>query len=235
GNVPEKGLLDRNIVFISKNHAERYNGQSFVHNGLNWEDYPAPNLSTAREGYHFLGKADWKVKNLMGAIKIAARNETKLHIIGGKKWTFRNMKRGLFHLFNHNLTFHGLLGDKEKTEIMHSSEGLIFPVNWNEPFGLAIIESMYAGCAVFGTPNGSLPELVTPETGFLGKSVEEIAEAMNTFDYNPKLCHEYAVKNFNSDKMAKEYFKLYEKVLNGEFLNENPIYDPGKNKIHYKI
>lgn len=231
GNVPDKEELDPNIVFISQDHAARYNGDVFVHNGLYWDDYQKPDLKAKREGYHFLGKASWKVKNLKSTIKIANFGKKDLHIIGGEKWTSRNIKRGFLDILNPRIKYHGMLGDKEKFQIISKSKGLIFPVNWNEPFGLAIIESLYGGCAVFGTPNGSLPELITPETGFLGCSVREIAEALETFKYDPQYCHEYAIENFHSDRMAKEYLNLYNKILKGEKLNRKPIFDPKRDKI----
>lgn len=234
-NVPEKGPLDRNIVFISRNQAERYNGEIFVYNGLNWEDYPTPKFNNKRNSFHYLGKASWKVKNVMGAIKIANVNGHRLDIIGGKKWTSRNVKRGFKYLFNPHIQFHGMLGDMDKIRIMEDSKGLIFPVNWHEPFGLAIIESFYAGCAVFGTPNGSLPELVTPETGFLGTSIKQIANALEEFRYDPEFCHQYAIENFNSMKMATDYLKLYRKVLNGEYLNNNPIFLAEKNEVNHLV
>lgn len=235
GNVPEKGPLDPNIVFISRNHAERYNGETFVYNGLYWNDYPKPDLKSRRNGFHYLGKASWKVKNLPGAIDIANVNDNVLHVIGGKKWTSRNIKRNFKHLFNSKIVFHGMLGDNEKMRVIEKSKGLVFPVNWHEPFGLAIIESLYGGCAIFGTSHGSLPELVTETTGFLGTTVEEIAAAMKDFNYAPKICHEYAVDNFNSMRMAEDYLKLYEKVLNGEQLNNKPIFNPEKNTLSYFI
>ena len=54
----------------------------------------------------------------------------------------------------------------KKKVIIEQSKGLIFPVTWHEPFGLAITESFYFGAPVGGTPYGALPELVSPEVGF---------------------------------------------------------------------
>ncbi|MEF9931013.1 MAG: glycosyltransferase, partial [Bacteroidales bacterium] len=54
-----------------------------------------------------------------------------------------------------------MIGGEQKLNILKESKGLIFPVIWNEPFGLAITESLYCGAPVFGTPYGSLPELIT--------------------------------------------------------------------------
>lgn len=236
GNPAPNEELDRNTVFISKNQAERHNSDVFVYNGLSWEEYPVPRLNSERKSFHFLGKASWKVKNATRAMEIAQRNNSKLDIIGGKKWTPRNLKSSFFHLFNPKLKFHGLLDDELKIKIMENSKGLIFPVLWHEPFGLAIIESLYAGCAVFGSELGSLQELVTPEVGFTSNSIKELSRATIDFEYDPVKCHEYAINNFNSKRMAEDYLQLYIKVLNGKPLNKKvPIYNPELNSIRADI
>jgi len=77
---------------------------------------------------------------------------------------------------------------------------------------------------VFGTPYGSLPEIVIPEVGYLtttaSSSVSELADAVaNVNDFNRKTCHEYVMDNFTHIQMSASYVRLYEKVLNGEKLN----------------
>ncbi len=232
GNPAPAEEIDVNTVFISRNQAARHNSEVFVYNGLSWEDYPQPDLTRNRNSFHFLGKASWKIKNAAGAIKIASKNNLRLNIIGGKKWTERNIKSSFRHLFNPRIRFKGFLDDNAKTRIMEKSKGLIFPVLWHEPFGLAIIESLYAGCAVFGTKYGSLEELVTPEVGFTGNSLNEIAKAIDSFKHDPQKCHDYAVDNFNSRRMAEDYCRLYDRVLSGKPLNRiPPVYNPKLNAI----
>ena len=60
--------FDLNTVFVSKNHAARFSSDSYVHNGLDWDDYTKPNMHSKRKHFHFLGKATWRVKNIKGAI-----------------------------------------------------------------------------------------------------------------------------------------------------------------------
>lgn len=94
--------------------------------------------------------------------------------MGGEKWTFYNIKRNPFYTLHPNVSYMGQVDDIQKIKIMEESKGLLFPVLWNEPFGLALIESLYAGCPVFGTKNGSLPELINENVGFLSNDENEL-------------------------------------------------------------
>ena len=80
-----------------------------------------------------------------------------------------------------NITYFKQVNNTEKIAIMEKSKGLIFPVKWHEPFGLAIVESFYAGCHVFGSTFGSLQEFVLPEDGILRENIYEINSKINTF------------------------------------------------------
>lgn len=222
GNLNDNRELDKNTVFVSKNHAERFGSEEFVHNGLDWEDYTKPSLDNKRNYYHFLGNAAWRVKNVKGSIDIInSSKKERLKVLGGKRFNF---KMGLRFTFSPKISFYGMVGGEKKDKLLNGSKGLIFPVRWHEPFGLAIIESLYFGCPVFGTPYGSLPELVPPEVGVLSNNKNTLIEAIkNSQDFSPIACHNYAVKKFNSKKMALSYIDKYERVISGETLNKtNP-------------
>ena len=226
GNAQKGELLSHNSVFVSANHAKRHNSSVFVYNGLLWSDYPKPNLDKPRTYLHFLGKASWKIKNSAGASKVAVKSGNKLKIMGGNRWTLASFKRKPFFSLHPNVHYLGMVNDKKKIEVLENSKGLLFLVNWEEPFGLAIIESLYAGCPVFGTTLGSLPEIVHEKVGFLSRDENEIVKAIRTKSFDPNICHNYAVSNFNSQKMAKEYLNLYEIILSGKKLNdERPFMD----------
>ncbi len=211
-----------NTVALSADHATRMNATAYVHNGLDFEEYGTPDFNTERKFFHFLGDAAWKVKNLKGAIKIAKAAHEKIAVLGGSRI---NTSQGIKINFAKNAKFYGKVGGDQKNYLLNQSKSLIFPVLWHEPFGLAVIESLYFGCPVFGTPFGSLPELVTKEVGVLSDSYSELAGAIrNVESYDRKRCSEYVREHFSSSKMTDEYLKMYEKVLNGESLNaEEPI------------
>jgi glycosyltransferase involved in cell wall biosynthesis len=224
GNHNDPDLkFDKNTIFVSGNHAGRHGSRSYVYNGLDWSEYPKPDLGNERRFFHFLGKALWRLKNVRGAIRVARKAGQRLKVLGGNRW---NPGRPRFTLVTPYLSvsFEGMVDNFRKSHFMNQSKGLIFPVLWHEPFGLAITESLYFGCPVFGTPYGSLPELVTEDVGFLSASSGELAKAVQQADrFSRERCHEYARDRFDSKVMAREYLKRYERVMNGEFLNgEHP-------------
>jgi glycosyltransferase involved in cell wall biosynthesis len=220
GNPSADNTLDKNAIFVSKNHAERYGSQSFIHNGLDWDDYGKPNLHQPRTHFHFLGKAAWRVKNVQGAIDTVLKTPKEtLAVLGG---TRLNVKMGFRMTWSQRVQFYGTVGGQQKLDLLTQSKGLIFPVRWHEPFGLAITESLYFGCPIFATPYGSLTELVPESFGFLSSNMQELARAIQQADnYSRQDCHSYARDIFDSRTMAIKYLKAYENVLNGHFLSQS--------------
>jgi glycosyltransferase involved in cell wall biosynthesis len=218
-NRNENLQLNKNSIFISKNHANRYGSDTFVYNGLNWDDYFVPDFKQKKDYFHFLGNAAWRVKNVKGAIGIIKKTKKeRLKVLGGYRFNF---KMGLRFTFSPRVSFYGMVGGDRKNRLINDSKGLIFPVRWHEPFGLGLIESLYYGCPVFGTPYGSLPEIVIKDVGFLSDNLNSLANAVeNSSSYSYRWCHEYAVGKFNSKKMAESYLEYYKKVMNGEILNK---------------
>jgi glycosyltransferase involved in cell wall biosynthesis len=224
-----------NSIFLTKNHAERHSATAYVFNGLDTDEYGKPNLKNPRMHVHFLAKAAWKVKNVKGAMYMAKKSGYRIEIIGGDRL---NLKMGFRFTIDPNAHFNGMQGGEKKFRILQNSKALLFPVLWHEPFGIAVIESMYYGCPVFGTPWGSLPEIVTPEAGFLSNSYSEhIARLKDVDTFDRKKIHEIVCERFSAKTMADGYLACYEKVLNGQTLNQstprvNHVDPPGFFMMH---
>jgi glycosyltransferase involved in cell wall biosynthesis len=184
-------------------------------------DCGAADLNNTRDYFHFLGKTTWRIKNFKGAKKVVLSVPCeKLAVLGGNRieWN-RRFKITL----SPRVKFYGMVGGREKLRLINGSKGLIHPIKAHESFGLALIESLYFGCPVFGTPYGSLPEIITKDFGFLSNKSYELSQAIkNAGSYCRKLCHEYARDCFNSRKMALNYLQKYEQVINGQKLNPAP-------------
>lgn len=218
GNVYTQAELDIQTVFVSQNHASRYGSSSYVYNGMNWDDYTKPNLQMKRSHFHFLGKAAWSVKKVKGAIDIVKKTKGEsIYILGGHRL---NLNMGFRFTLTPRARFFGMVGGEEKDRLINGSKGLIFPVKWNEPFGIALIESLYYGCPIFATPYGALPELIHDEVGVLSSHSSELVYAIqHAEEFSRETCHEYARDCFNSSVMAQHYLKKYEMVTAGYTLN----------------
>lgn len=200
-----------NAIFVSKNHAKRHNSTNYVHNGLYWEDYPKPIFTKKKEYFHFLGNGAWKVKNLKGTINIVKQNKEHLAVIGASRLNF---KMGFRLSLSNKIKFYSKANDEQKANILSKSKGLIFPVLWDEPFGLAIIESLYYGTPVFGTTKGSLPELIKKEHGILVNDYKNLKDAILSYqNYNPNQLSKYAYENFHSKQMAEKYLRFYKVAI----------------------
>lgn len=218
GNSVTNANMPHNSVFVSRDHALRHGCDSFVHNGLDWDDYGPVDLNRRRRGFHFLGKAAWRVKNVTGAIRVTESVAgATLEVLGGHRFNF---KMGWRFTFNPRIHFHGMVDNNRKADVITRSQGLLFPVKWNEPFGLAVTESLYLGAPVFATPYGSLPELVTADVGYLTDSQSDMAAHLTAEAgaYQPRTCHDYAAELFSARAMARNYLTKYETVLSGHRL-----------------
>lgn len=219
GNYHPEKFFNINTVFVSRNHAQRNSSETFVHNSLDPDDYGPVDLSLSKKYLLFLAWPSRPEKNLKASLKIARKTKNVLAVLGGKdKW----FKRRPW------VEYKGFISNEEKNAIVRNSKALVFPVRWYEPCALSIIESFYFGCPVFGTTYGCLPELVTPDKGFLSNSCRELINAVKLWDqFDRKKIHEYACDYFSIKRMTQQYLALYEKVMNKETLNLRPPVNGG--------
>lgn len=219
GNSSVGEKLPLNTVFVSRNHAQRHGSVSHVLNGLDWDAYGPVNLAVTKDTFHFLGKASWRVKNVQGAIDTCLQAQAKLMVLGGHRL---NWHRGFRYTWSRSIQFAGMVGGQTKLDSLQGSRGLVFPVRWHEPFGLAVIESLYFGCPVFATPYGALPELVPAECGVLSNEGAVLAHALSQA-FDRQACHDRAVTLFSAQRMAQDYLHIYAKLLqNGPLHDVHP-------------
>lgn len=200
GNPPPGTVLPANTIFVSANHAKRYGHTTFVHNGLDLAEY---RFRETKSDYDlFLGRLH-SVKGYRWAIEAARRTGRRLILAGGWRPSFR---RGI--------SFAGGVQGERKAELLAGARCLWMPALWDEPFGLTLIEALASGTPVIGTRRGSLPEIVSPDVGFLGDSVDELVGfAGRIEEISPAACRAHVERHFTHHVMATNYMERYKATV----------------------
>jgi len=215
GNGQPGEIFAKNAVFLSQNHASRHGARAFVYNGILVDEYPLSH--THADWFLFLSKTSWRRKNLRGAYALCQRNGAHLKIAGGD----RPYDLRVRSFFNPRTQWMGPVNGSLKTELLGRARALIFPILWEEPFGLVMVEALACGTPVIASPRGSVPEIVTPEVGILARTEQDWDRALTDFAYkwSPEKCRERVLREFSHSQMARNYLSLYTQVIRGEELN----------------
>lgn len=110
------------------------------------------------------------------------------------------------------------LTSRLKSDFIKKAKAFVFPLQWDEPFGLTVIESMACGTPVIAFDRGSISELVVDgKTGFIvppEEGIEGLKNALGKIDsINREDCRKHVVENFSLEGMVRNYEKVYEKLL----------------------
>lgn len=100
-------------------------------------------------------------------------------------------------------------------DIYPQAKGFIFPLQWEEPFGLTVIEAMAAGVPVVTFPRGSMKEIIEHgKTGYLVQDEAQMLEAIKSIgSINRKDCREHAERSFSSDRVVADYLRVFEQLV----------------------
>lgn len=100
----------------------------------------------------------------------------------------------------------------QKTDVLGRAAGLLFPVQWEEPFGLVMVEAMACGTPVLGLSKGAVPEVVEDGvTGFVVDSLSEMVEAVPRLkELSPAACRQRADRLFSATTMVERYERTFQ-------------------------
>lgn len=191
---------------------------------LNWwatiyHGMPKDSLAFNRYGGHyfaFLGRISCE-KRLDRAIAIARALSTPLKIAAKVDPTDRKYFETTIEplLDDPLIEMVGEICDADKSEFLGNAKALLFPIDWPEPFGLVMIESLACGTPVVAFKNGSVPEvLVDGETGFVVDTMEDAIFAASQVDSIDRAkCRAHFERCFSVETMTQNYERAYERLV----------------------
>jgi len=184
-----------------------------IHHGM---DVSAVPVGSGTGGYVcFVGRM-CPDKGVVEAIHIARRAGIPLRIAAKMR---EREEVEYFHsvvepLLGSDEDFLGEVGDTDKFRLMGEAMAFLNPIQWSEPFGLVMIESLSTGTPVVGTPIGSAPEIVDHgKTGYLGPADQLHIFLPLAASLDRTLCRDRAVKLFSTERMVGKHLDLYAKLV----------------------
>jgi glycosyltransferase involved in cell wall biosynthesis len=146
-----------------------------------------------------------------------------LHGIKGWRWAMDGARRasrpitlagGWRPSLRRGVRFAGRVGGIRKAELLANAACLWMPALWDEPFGLTTIEAMVSGTPVLGTRRGALPEIITPSSGAMGDTLDELVALRPALDHLDRATvRENVLSRFTHRHMAAGYETLYRDAI----------------------
>jgi glycosyltransferase involved in cell wall biosynthesis len=205
---PDVGLVA--ISDAQRRTAPQLSWAGRVHNGLATADWP---FREDKDDYVlFLGRFA-QDKGLHVAIDVVREAGLRLVVAGGARGLAeqRYVDEQVRPRLGPDVELFGEASYEQKQELLARARCLIFPILWEEPFGMVQVEAMATGTPVVTLRRGSAPEVVTDgETGFIVDSIDQLPSALHRVsELDPTACRRRVEKNFDVCVMAAGYEELY--------------------------
>ena len=210
------------LVAISENAREQekmpVHFVGVVYNGIDMSQFPPPGKK--RDGYLvWLGRfVPEKGPHL--AIEAAKRLQAPL-ILAGTIDRYVKASVNYFHeqiephIDNKQIKYIGPVNMRRKVSLLRRAHAFLNPIDWEEPFGMVMVEAMALGCPVISLARGAAPEIVkNGETGFLVQNLDEMIQCLPQIDeIDREETRLYVERNFSAKVMAEKYTQVYKKVI----------------------
>ena len=119
------------------------------------------------------------------------------------------------HLGIHGIEYLGEVSHGKKVELLQDARATLFPIDWEEPFGLVMIESMACGTPVIATNRGAVPEVIEHgRSGIIVEHFRQMADAIEQADaLDPLECRRYVEELFSPERMVADYVAAYREAI----------------------
>ena len=213
-------LMSRGSLAFSAVSKKMFSGRglrgnwNLVYNGVSESKYEHREILRGDAPLIFLGRIE-RIKGPHIAIEVARRAGRRLIIAGNV--SPNAVHRRYFdeeiapHLDGSDIKYVGPVNDVRKNELLGESAALLMPVQWEEPFGIVMAESLACGTPVIGFDRGSVPEVVQNGiNGFVCKSVSDMVEAVDRLETIARgTCRQVMEERFSARAMVSAYESLY--------------------------
>lgn len=203
------------VHFVAISAADRHPGLRYaatIHHGIPMDDFPLH--PEGGEDLLFFGRIH-PDKGAAEAIAAARASGHRLNLYGivqDQGYFDRAVAPGIDGV---SVAYHGAAGGAARVRALGEARALLHLINFDEPFGLSVIEAMACGTPVIATNRGSMPELV--EHGVNGFLVDDARGAVDAIararDLDRAAVRRSVVERFGIDRMADRYLALYRDIL----------------------
>jgi glycosyltransferase involved in cell wall biosynthesis len=209
------------FVAISENQRSHMPGLNYagvVYNGVNMPDYPFRGRDEKDDFVLFLGRAS-PDKGALRAV-LAAKEANERIVLAVKvahEEEERHWNDEVLSALPSDATVMGEITLAEKVDLLSRAKAVLFPIDWDEPFGLVMTEAMACGTPVIATPRGSVPEVIADgETGFVVPVEDypvQAAAALRRLDQiDAAACRAHVQERFSKESMVAGYEDVFRRV-----------------------
>ncbi len=201
------------VVIISNAQRKDFpdlNYLATVYNGVDIEKY---SFNPVPKDYVLMMGSIARHKNQKAAIEVAKKAGMKLILSGkiGQPDYFAELKALIDKA---GVTYIGEISFAEKLKLYQEAKAFIFPIAWDEPFGLVMIEAMSCGTPVVAFNKGAVSEVVVDNsTGFVVEDIDQMVEKLHNIDtISRETCRKHVAEKFTIGKMIDDYEKALQKI-----------------------
>lgn len=184
-----------------------------IHHGIDLTKY---NLNELKQPYlSFIGRIA-PIKGTHLAIEIAKRADIPLKIAGEVQPAYREYFEAKVkpHIDGKFVEYIGLADLAAKNELLGNSMAMLFPIQWDEPFGLVMVEAMACGTPVLALRAGSVPEIVKDGvSGYVSRKIDVLVRHALDLHLQASAIRRYVEENFSKERMARDYRDLYANIM----------------------
>lgn len=238
--LPVYKKYNKRVFYVSISDADRRDELDYiatVHHGIDLSQFTFRH--THGDYLLFFGRIHHE-KGAKECIEIARKVKMKLIIAGIVQDEDYFNKEVKPHLNDKDVVFVGPADPQKRDELLGGAYALLHPINFDEPFGLSVVESMACGTPVIAVNRGAMREIVRDGvTGFLVLNYLEIPDILSKVrELDRHACRKWVEDNFTVERMVKSYLNVYQSVINktrGESRRPWGFYEILSDKPDHKV